>query len=384
MAKKKIKTRKDGLIERVRTFNGKRVHFYGRTEAEVNRKIALYQDDIEKGPFFKDVADVYRREVLEHMTNGTQKGYAPCLDRAIDEFGDLRMRSISPFAINALLERMKAQGYARSTANNQKTVISCVFGIWIGNDIWRGDYNPAKLAKIPRGMPKEERLPPSPEQLQIVRRAVREYRGGQPDTGLVMAAIYLYTGQRRGEALALQVADIDFDAWELRVSKAVEHVTNAPSITTTKTAAGVRSVPILAPLRPLFESFRNMDPSLYIIGLREQPLTAAQYSHYWTRLCRTHNMAHYTIRKERRYHNGEPYYTEVKIWHPDVTAHQFRHEYTTMLYEAGIPEEVAVRLVGHADASTIHKVYLHIRERMLQDASNKLNAYTLQQSLEVV
>lgn len=384
MAKKKQHTRKDGLIEVVRTYNGKRVHFYGHSSAEIDRKIALYKDDADKGPFFADVAEVYRDEVLAHLANGTRRCYEAALQRAVDEFGELRMRAITPFAVNALLERLKAQGYARNTASNQKTVISGVYNTWIGSDDWRGDYNPTKLIKIPRGMPKKERFPPTPEQLQTVRRALGEYHGGEPDAGLVMAAIYLYTGQRRGEVLALQVADIDFDCWQLRVSKAVEHISNQPNITTTKTAAGVRTVPILAPVRHLFEYFRGLPPQTYLVGLGTAPLSATQYNHRWLQFCRAHGMAHWTPGVEVKRRRDCVKNVSIKVWHPDVTAHQFRHEYATMLFEAGIPEEVAVRLVGHADATTIHKVYLHIRERMLQDATDRLNAYTTQQSIVVV
>lgn len=382
--KKKTAARKDGLLEVVRTFNGKRVHFYGHTEAELGRKIALYRDDLDKGPLFSEVAEIYKQEVLPQMTNGTRRCYDAAVDRAVQAFGQYRMRAISPFAINALLERMKAQGYAANTASNQKTVISGIYSVWIGSPKWRGDYNPAKLVHLPRGMKKAERQPPTPEQLQIVRRALQEYDGGEPDPGLVMAAIYLYTGERRGEVLALQVKDIDFDAWQLNVAKSVEHVSNQPNVKDPKTRAGVRLVPILMPIRPLFEYFRGLDPDTYLIGLGKRPLTATQYNNRWLSFCKAHGMAHWTPGIEVKRRRDRVDRVNIKVWHPDVTAHQFRHEYATMLFEAGIPEEVAVRLVGHADATTIHKVYLHIRDRLMKDATDKLNAFAAEQSLEVV
>ena len=36
----KTRQRPSGLVERTRTYDGKRVHFYGRRVAEVNAKIA--------------------------------------------------------------------------------------------------------------------------------------------------------------------------------------------------------------------------------------------------------------------------------------------------------------------------------------------------------
>ena len=62
----RLKTRADGLIERTRTINGKKMHFYGHTAKEVQAKIdaAVREaaDREEKGPLFEDVADTFWAE----------------------------------------------------------------------------------------------------------------------------------------------------------------------------------------------------------------------------------------------------------------------------------------------------------------------------------
>ena len=64
---------------------------------------------------------------------------------------------------------------------------------------------------------------------------------------------------------------------------------------------------------------------------------------------------------------------------PAVTAHQFRHEMASAMYEAKVGELEAQKLLGHADISTTRKIYTHIRERQLQNATDQLNAfYSLQ------
>ena len=56
----KTKQRPSGLVERTRTYDGKRVHFYGRRVAEVNAKIAAYEEERRRleaaGPLFESVA----------------------------------------------------------------------------------------------------------------------------------------------------------------------------------------------------------------------------------------------------------------------------------------------------------------------------------------
>ena len=56
------------------------------------------------------------------------------------------------------------------------------------------------------------------------------------------------TGPRKGEALALTREDFDFKAKTINVSKSVYYDPTEPKIKLPKTAAGIRTVPILDPL----------------------------------------------------------------------------------------------------------------------------------------
>lgn len=56
----RAKARADGLVERTKTYDGKRVHFYGKTAKEVAAKIDEYERQREavkeNGSLFEDVA----------------------------------------------------------------------------------------------------------------------------------------------------------------------------------------------------------------------------------------------------------------------------------------------------------------------------------------
>lgn len=86
-------------------------------------------------------------------------------------------------------------------------------------------------------------------------------------------------------------------------------------------------------------------------------------------------MAHYVLHTRKNKHRGKEYTTTIKDWIADVTAHQFRHEYASMLYAAGIGELEAQRLMGHADITTTRRVYTHIRERQLDTAGAALEKF---------
>ena len=42
----------------------------------------------------------------------------------------------------------------------------------------------------------------------------------------------------------------------------------------------------------------------------------------------------------------------LKRFKPTLTPHYFRHNYVTMLYEAGVDPLIAMKIVGHADYQT--------------------------------
>ncbi len=45
-----------------------------------------------------------------------------------------------------------------------------------------------------------------------------------------------------------------------------------------------------------------------------------------------------------------------------------------MLAEASIPEEIAILIVGHANARMIHEVYMSLKPQMIDDTRDKLDA----------
>ena len=57
------------------------------------------------------------------------------------------------------------------------------------------------------------------------------------------------------------------------------------------------------------------------------------------------------------------------------TAHQLRHTYATLLYEAGVDVLTAQRLLGHAKPQTTLDIYTHLREKEADTQIAKFNEY---------
>lgn len=370
----------NGVWEKTETIHGRRKSFSSRDPVEVWRKRAAYiasaQEQAENeaadqalGPLFGEVADRYLEKVAG-MKAGTAKVYQPAIRRARDRFAGRRMKEIQPWEIKAWLVEL---GFAHTTTSNHKAVVNAIYQLYIDSPQWHGDYNPARMVSMPRGLARSRRQPPAEDQVEIVRRAAQN-----PDPDALLAVLYLCTGERRGEACALTLGDIDWEKGQISVTKAVQWINNQPQLTMTKTEAGLRRLPLLDLLRTALEPYRQLPATTYLVGLGQKPVTASWYRRHWADFWRRHGYAHPVERHYTRMRGGKEQRYKQTDWIADVCAHQFRHEYVCLLAEAGVAEEVAIQMVGHANAKMIHEVYLHLNDRMLAAATAQLNRHLAQ------
>jgi integrase len=201
-------------------------------------------------------------------------------------------------------------------------------------------FNPCSAVSMPRNLPAKKRELPDDDAVAAVK------AGAGVPFGL-FALVCLYAGLRRGEVLALQYEDLDRKNGVIHVTKAVEYVGNNPHIKPPKTQAGVRDVPLL---QPLADALPAKGSGLIFPGdAAGHPLTKTQYRKRWLKYCQA-------------------------IGH-DITAHQLRHGYATILYEAGIADKDAQELLGHSSIAVTRDVYTHIRQTQKERTAKKLNAY---------
>lgn len=368
--------RKDGRYQRKEQIGDSWKTFTARTPAEVWQKIEdakAEQEEKERkeeatanaGPLFSEIAEEYKR-IVAGMKSGTQKSYMPAIKRACDTFGEYRMKEIEPYMIAEFLRGPEMAGRAATTVSNQKTVINNIYQYWIDSPKWRGDVNPAAQTKMPRGLSKGKRQPPTNEQVTVVKEHYLD-----PDA--LPAVAYLCTGERKGEMCAIQLRDIDFKRNIIHITKTVEHKGNAAVIRDYgKTPAAIREVPLLSMLKEALKPVRKMPKDTYIIGLDTKPVSKSRYDRMWQKFWRKYGIAEAVPRTKKVERRGRVDTIAYTDWKVPVCGHQFRHEYVCMLAMAEVPEEIAIQLVGHANAKMIHEVYLALKPKMIEDARLKL------------
>lgn len=364
MPKSKLKKRADGLyqISVVLNENGKkkRKYFYGKTQQEAKKKMMSWKEKQSAGRNFEDVANEWQRKHWKEIRPGTQVCYSPAFKRALNEFSGKHVKEICPFDIKRTIDIMAEQKYSYKSVATYLSVLNQIFNYAI--TIGEIEINPTETISVPKGLPRTKRTVPDEYKLDIIRSNVNHPFGLFP-------YMLLYTGLRRGELLALQWKDINFATKEITVSKSVSYADtgNQPEIGQTKTEAGIRTVILMDRLIPYLWPHIGM-PNEYIFG-GMRPLTQSVYRTAWRNYCIEVGL--YNLKEQSIIQKGKRVCKTVK--YPNITPHQLRHAYATMLFEAEIDAKDAQQQLGHSRIDVTLDIYTHIRREHLKDVAKKLN-----------
>lgn len=323
----------------------KRHAIYDRDPERLYQKIQDKENETPPPLTFEAAADAWEKKHWDRIGANTAETYKAPLRRIHDQFDGYEAEEITAQMIQAFLADLGKQDFSRRSVQMHRDILNMIFN----NSIIENElkYNPCAAVSIPKNLPSKKRLLPDDEAIDAVR------AGGDAPFGL-FALVCLYAGLRRGEALALMYEDIDRKNAHIHVTKAVEFIGNNPHIKPPKTDAGVRDVPLLAPLDVAIPEgkgfiFHRPDGGL---------LTKTQYRKRWTKYCESIGF--------------------------DITAHQLRHGYATILYEAGIEDKDAQELMGHSTIAVTRDIYTHIRQRQKDATAKKLNRYLTKKKSKTV
>ena len=316
---------------------GKRHYIYDRDPKRLFERIQAKENETPAPLTFEAALDAWEAKHRERCGNKTAETYKAPIQRVRDQFAGMDAEEVTAQDVQAFLADLGKKGYAKRTVQMHRDILNMVFNNAIVENGLR--YNPCTAVSMPRNLPSSTRELPKDEAIEAV-------KAGKDTPFGLFAMICLYAGLRRGEVLALRYEDIDRNAGLIHVTKSVEYVSNNAHIKAPKTKAGVRDVPLLAPLAEAIPK----DGSGYIFPREDgKPLSKTQYRKRWLRYC-------------------------AAIGY-DITAHQLRHGYATILYEAGIPDKDAQELLGHSDITLTRNVYTHIRQSQKEATAKKLNRY---------
>ncbi len=332
---KKIKIQKsDGSIVRKT--------IYGHSEEELESKIRIAMEKAEKelerklNPTFSDIADEWNESHENEVSHYTYNGYQAPLNNLKDEFGERLIKDITPLELQRFINRLGKKGYAKHTIAIRKIVASQIFDHAVIKGVIQ--INPITTVKIPKNAPKKARELPDDKDIEKVKQSVDLQFG-------LFAYLVLYTGCRRGEALALKYEDIDFEDNTVSINKVVVFEYGKPKIYhRAKSKDGVRTIPLLTPLKNVLTKKKG-----YIFNINSQLLTLSQFNILWRK-----------------------YKKETGV---NLSPHQLRHAFATICFDAGLTPKDASQILGHSKIELTLDVYTHIKQSRTQETASKLNEY---------
>lgn len=255
--------------------------------------------------------------------------YAVQIEALLEAIGKLPIADVT--ADDAATVWKHYSGYSSSTIHRARMLFISLFDTAIENDLCRKNPFRQKSAQPPAASSGTHRVLTDEEIFYIC---------ATPHRFQTAVLIMLYCGLRRGEVLALTSDDINLESKTLTVSKAVRFDGNKAVLTGPKTAAGFRTVPILAPLLPYLQNVSGLiAPSAH-----GELMTDTAFKRAWDSYLRTLSAA-----------AGH----EIRF-----RPHDLRHTYCTrFLRDAGIDMHQAMIWLGHSDEKMILRVYDHITEK---------------------
>ncbi len=339
--------RPDGLFETSRNVNGKRVRFRGRTVQEVDRKILEFDITQKKGRKFPAIADEWMELHSDDIADGSRRVYGVAMKRVRAHFTGFAS-DIKPLDVQRYIREFERLGYAKQTVSIELGVLRQILShAVVSGDI---DVNPAAEVKHSKRLPQTKRPALTEEQELLVENC---------RTGLwwLLGLMFLYTGCRRGELLALTWQDIDRENGVIHINKKLSYAMGStPKLEhRLKSANGKRDIPIFAPLAAVLPTNRI---GKIFTGPDGDYLNEYWFTKAWAEYCTDAGLI-----------------TQVDgVAVPAVTPHQFRHSFATICYEAGLDPKATAAMVGDTEA-IVRDIYTDLRSRHKNTSADKVNAF---------
>lgn len=218
-----------------------------------------------------------------------------------------------------IIDNMRRHGLSYSSVKKVRSLISLL--LKYADKIELSTTNYAPLLSIGRNRPVRSHH-------TFSRQKINRLWASVDCPGVDTVLILLYTGMRCGEMLQLQKSDVHLRQCYIRITRS-------------KTAAGIRIIPIHHRILPLIEARMICPGDALICDDTGHPYSYSRYCTLWRSVM-------HRIRSD------------------DHTTHDCRHTVATLLDNAGANETAKRRVLGHAGGDVTERVYTHKSLRQLR------------------
>lgn len=346
-----------------------RHYVYGKTQTEVKQKLKKKRDEkpdeVQQSITFQEWIEEflvnYKRNEIKITT---YEGYMRIYRKHIED------SQLGKTALNQVTTEM-LQRYYNDKLNdgyNSKTVHS--IGIVVGAALNHAvklkmlSENPNRYTSIP----KKKKYEASVLSTEEVRRIVNEAKDEEIYPIIVTT---VYTGMRKGEAMALKWENVDFQKRRIYIKNSLCKIDGDQTdekghrharyeILEPKTKESIRMVPMMDEVYEalmLQKERQEMDKKRYREIYLDQGLV-------FTDLCGN-------FLPQRQF--MDQYHAFLRKYGiTDIRFHDLRHTFATLLIEADVSMKVVQELLGHSTITTSMDIYTHVSDEKKEQALDRL------------
>lgn len=316
------------------------VCFYGRTEAEALAARDDYKKELSYGKpeLLSDYAAKWLSAYKGHLIDESYNEHVRTINRFIETVGDKPLHKYTQTDIAKYYQT--CVGRSASYCDKARLTISGLFRAAYADGLIQRE--PTISIKPPKGYKGTHRAI-TPEERVIIHKLQHRFRPA------IMTM--LYAGLRRGEVSALNIErDVDFTRKTITVREAIYFDKQGqPTHKLPKTQAGIRTVPLLDILAAELKGISG----LVATTAKGEPMTEKAF----TAAMQSYNNVLNKLRKSPGI---------------DIRAHDLRHSFCTMLYDAGVDIKSAMLWMGHASQKTTMEIYTHLTDTRRTEAEKAL------------
>ena len=362
-------------------YDGQSYRVRGKTEEEVNEKIAQKIRELSNGGISEEITvkqwaemwmETYLKPKIRKPGKAKERGtmtaksfqmYPEKMAYILPAIGHMEMRKVRDIHLQQLLNKQ-----ARSKAHVQKLrlVIKGMFSQAYASRVI--EWDPSTKLTIPAAEEGSRRSLTDYER-EILLEIAKKHRSG------LWIRTLLRTGMRPGESAALRVKNVDIKNGVIHIVEALE--SGSGVISPPKSKAGIRDVPIIDDIKEdLKTHIKDKGPEDFVFtqenGTR---MTQTVMSNNWRSFSRQMDLA---MGAETTMHghiydpsdlmeDGTPIYpdpadpTKPRNGHkiaPDLVLYCLRHTFCTDMKKAGVPLATAKIIMGHEDITTTANIYM--------------------------